>query len=108
MNAEILTSMRKSLLQCALAGSERVAEDPRSSHVLTELENHRDETKVLEKLVRHGEQLLLPAEEKGVQTLDLLTLLDVVLLTQNKAARSGDGALLEETVQKEAIPEFYY
>ena len=108
MNAEILTSMRESLFQCALTGSERIAEDPRFSRALAELGNHRSEAKVLEELARRGEQLLLPAEERGAQILDLLALLDAVLLTQSKAAGSGDEVLLEEAVQKEAIPELYY
>lgn len=108
MNAEILTSMRESLFQCALTGSERIAEDPRFSRALAELGNHRGEAKVLEELARRGEQLLLPAEERGAQILDLLALLDAVLLTQSKAAGSGDEVLLEEAVQKEAIPELYY
>ena len=108
MNAEILTSMRESLFQCALTGSERIAEDPRFSRALAELGNHRGEAKVLEELARRGEQLLLPAEERGAQILDLLALLDAVLLTQSKAAGSGDEVPLEEAVQKEAIPELYY
>ena len=108
MNAEILTSMRESLFQCALTGSERIAEDPRFSRALAELGNHRSEAKVLEELARRGEQLLLPAEERGAQILDLLALLDAVLLTQSKAAGSGDEVPLEEAVQKEAIPELYY
>ena len=74
MNAEILTSMRESLFQCALTGSERIAEDPRFSRALAELGNHRSEAKVLEELARRGEQLLLPAEERGAQILDLLAL----------------------------------
>ena len=108
MNAEILTSMRESLFQCALTGSERIAEDPRFSRALAELGNHRSEAKVLEELARRGEQLLLPAEERGTQILDLLALLDAVLLTQSKAAGSGDEVPLEEAVRKEAIPELYY
>lgn len=108
MNAEILTSMRESLFQCALTGSERIAEDPRFSRALAELGNHRGEAKVLEELARRGEQLLLPAEERGTQILDLLALLDAVLLTQSKAAGSGDEVPLEEAVRKEAIPELYY
>lgn len=108
MNAEILTTMRESLFQCALTGSERIAEDPRFSRALAELGNHRSEAKVLEELARRGEQLLLPAEERGAQILDLLALLDAVLLTQSKAAGSGDEVPLEEAVQKEAIPELYY
>ena len=108
MNAEILTSMRESLFQCALTGSERIAEDPRFSRALAELGNHRSEAKVLEELARRGEQLLLPAEERGAQILDLLALLDAVLLTQSKAAGSGDEVPLEEAVQKETIPELYY
>ena len=108
MNAEILTSMRESLFQCALTGSERIAEDPRFSRALAELGNHRNEAKVLEELARRGEQLLLPAEERGTQILDLLALLDAVLLTQSKAAGSGDEVPLEEAVRKEAIPELYY
>ena len=108
MNAEILTSMRESLFQCTLTGSERIAEDPRFSRALAELGNHRSEAKVLEELARRGEQLLLPAEERGAQILDLLALLDAVLLTQSKAAGSGDEVPLEEAVQKEAIPELYY
>lgn len=109
MNAEILTSMRESLFQCALTGSERIAEDPRFSRALAELGNHRGEAKVLEELARRGEQLLLPAEEeKGAQILDLLALLDAVLLTQSKAAGSGDEVPAAEAVQKEAIPELYY
>ena len=108
MNAEILTPMRESLFQCALTGSERIAEDPRFSRALAELGNHRSEAKVLEELARRGEQLLLPAEERGAQILDLLALLDAVLLTQSKAAGSGDEVPLEEAVQKEAIPELYY
>lgn len=108
MNAEILTSMRESLFQCALTGSERIAEDPRFSRALAELGNHRSEAKVLEELARRGEQLLLPAEERGTQILDLLALLDAVLLTQSKVAGSGDEVPLEEVVQKEAIPELYY
>ncbi len=108
MNAEILTSMRESLFQCALTGSERIAEDPRFSHALAELGNHRGEAKVLEELARRGEQLLLPAEERGTQILDLLALLDAVLLTQSKAAGSGDEVPLEEAVRKEEIPELYY
>ena len=108
MNAEILTSMRESLFQCALTGSERIAEDPRFSRALAELGNHRGEAKVLEELVRRGEQLLLPAEERGTQILDLLALLDAVLLTQSKAAGSGDEVPLEEAVRKEEIPELYY
>jgi len=108
MNAEILTSMRESLFQCALTGSERIAEDPRFSRALAELGNHRGEAKVLEELARRGEQLLLPAEERGTQILDLLALLDAVLLTQSKAAGSGDEVPLEEAVRKEEIPELYY
>jgi len=108
MNAEILTSMRESLFQCALTGSERIAEDPRFSRALAELGNHRSEAKVLEELARRGEQLLLPAEERGTQILDLLALLDAVLLTQSKAAGSGDEVPLEEAVRKEEIPELYY
>ena len=108
MNAEILTSMRESLFQCALTGSERIAEDPRFSRALAELGNHRGEAKVLEELARRGEQLLLPAEERGTQILDLLALLDAVLLTQSKVAGSGDEVPLEEAVRKEAIPELYY
>ena len=108
MNAEILTTMRESLFQCALTGSERIAEDSRFSRALAELGNHRSEAKVLEELARRGEQLLLPAEERGAQILDLLALLDAVLLTQSKAAGSGDEVPLEEAVQKEAIPELYY
>ena len=108
MNAEILTSMRESLFQCALTGSERIAEDPRFSRALAELGNYRSEAKVLEELARRGEQLLLPAEERGTQILDLLALLDAVLLTQSKAAGSGDEVPLEEAVRKEAIPELYY
>ena len=108
MNAEILTSMRESLFQCALTGSERIAEDPRFSRALAELGNHRSEAKVLEELARRGEQLLLPAEERGTQILDLLALLDAVLLTQSKAAGSGDEVPLEEAVRKEKIPELYY
>ena len=108
MNAEILTSMRESLFQCALTGSERIAEDPRFSRALAELGNHRGEAKVLEELVRRGEQLLLPAEERGTQILDLLALLDAVLLTQSKAAGSGDEVPLEKVVRKEEIPELYY
>lgn len=108
MNAEILTSMRESLFQCALTGSERIAEDPRFSRALAELGNHRGEAKVLEELARRGEQLLLPAEERGTQILDLLALLDAVLLTQSKAAGSGDEVPLEEAVRKEKIPELYY
>ena len=108
MNAEILTSMRESLFQCALTGSERIAEDPRFSRALAELGNHRSEAKVLEELARRGEQLLLPAEERGTQILDLLALLDAVLLTQSKAAGSGDEVPLEKAVRKEAIPELYY
>ena len=108
MNAEILTSMRESLFQCALTGSERIAEDPRFSRALAELGNHRGEAKVLEELARRGEQLLSPAEERGTQILDLLALLDAVLLTQSKAAGSGDEVPLEEAVRKEAIPELYY
>lgn len=108
MNAEILTSMRESLFQCALTGSERIAEDPRFSRALAELGNHRGEAKVLEELARRGEQLLLPAEERGTQILDLLALLDAVLLTQSKAAGSGDEVPLEKVVRKEAIPELYY
>ena len=108
MNAEILTSMRESLFQCALTGSERIAEDPRFSRALAELGNHRGEAKVLEELARRGEQLLLPAEERGTQILDLLALLDAVLLTQSKAAGSGDEVPLEKAVRKEAIPELYY
>ena len=109
MNAEILTSMRESLFHCALTGSERIAEDPRFSRALAELGNHRGEAKVLEELARRGEQLLLPAEaEKGAQILDLLALLDAVLLTQSKAAGSGDEVPAAEAVQKEAIPELYY
>lgn len=108
MNAEILTSMRESLFQCALTGSERIAEDPRFSRALAELGNHRGEAKVLEELARRGEQLLLPAAERGTQILDLLALLDAVLLTQSKAAGSGDEVPLEEAVRKEAIPELYY
>lgn len=108
MNAEILTTMRESLFQCALTGSERIAEDPRFSRALAELGNHRSEAKVLEELARRGEQLLLPAEERGAQILDLLALLDAVLLTQSKAAGSGDEVPAAEAVQKEAIPELYY
>ena len=108
MNAEILTSMRESLFQCALTGSERIAEDPRFSRALAELGNHRGEAKVLEELARRGEQLLLPAEERGTQILDLLALLDAVLLTQSKAAGSGDEVPLEKVVRKEEIPELYY
>ena len=108
MNAEILTSMRESLFQCTLTGSERIAEDPRFSRALVELGNHRSEAKVLEELARRGEQLLLPAEERGAQILDLLALLDAVLLTQSKVAGSGDEVPLEEAVQKEAIPELCY
>ena len=108
MNAEILTSMRESLFHCALTGSERIAEDPRFSRALAELGNHRGEAKVLEELARRGEQLLLPAEERGTQILDLLALLDAVLLTQSKAAGSGDEVPLEEAVRKEKIPELYY
>ena len=108
MNAEILTTMRESLFQCALTGSERIAEDPRFSRALAELGNHRGEAKVLEELARRGEQLLLPAEERGAQILDLLALLDAVLLTQSKAAGSGDEVPSEEAVQKEEIPELYY
>ena len=108
MNAEILTSMRESLFQCALTGSERIAEDPRFSRALAELGNHRSEAKVLEELARRGEQLLLPAEERGAQILDLLALLDAVLLTQSKAAGSVDEVPAAEAVQKEAIPELYY
>ena len=108
MNVEILTSMRESLFQCALTGSERIAEDPRFSRALAELGNHRGEAKVLEELARRGEQLLLPAEERGTQILDLLALLDAVLLTQSKAAGSGDEVPLEEAVRKEEIPELYY
>ena len=109
MNAEILTSMRESLFQCALTGSERIAEDPRFSRALAELGNHRSEAKVLEELARRGEQLLLPAEgEKGAQILDLLALLDAVLLTQSKAAGSRDELPAAEALQKEAIPELYY
>ena len=108
MNAEILTSMRESLFQCALTGSERIAEDPRFSRALAELGNHRGEAKVLEELARRGEQLLLPAEERGAQILDLLALLDAVLLTQSKAAGSVDEVPAAEAVQKEAIPELYY
>ena len=109
MNAEILTSMRESLFQCALTGSERIAEDPRFSRALAELGNHRSEAKVLEELARRGEQLLLPAEgEKGAQILDLLALLDAVLLTQSKAAGSRDELPGAEAPQKEAIPEIYY
>jgi hypothetical protein len=100
--------MRESLFQCALTGSERIAEDPRFSRALAELGNHRSEAKVLEELARRGEQLLLPAEERGTQILDLLALLDAVLLTQSKAAGSGDEVPLEEAVRKEAIPELYY
>lgn len=108
MNAEILTTMRESLFQCALTGSERIAEDPRFSRALAELGNHRGEAKVLEELARRGEQLLLPVEERGAQILDLLALLDAVLLTQSKAAGSGDEVPAAEAVQKEAIPELYY
>ena len=108
MNAEILTSMRESLFQCALTGSERIAEDPRFSRALAELGNHRGEAKVLEELARRGEQLLLPAAERGTQILDLLALLDAVLLTQSKAAGSGDEVPLEKVVRKEEIPELYY
>jgi len=100
--------MRESLFQCALTGSERIAEDPRFSRALAELGNHRGEAKVLEELARRGEQLLLPAEERGTQILDLLALLDAVLLTQSKAAGSGDEVPLEEAVRKEEIPELYY
>ena len=109
MNVEILTSMRESLFQCALTGSERIAEDPRFSRALAELGNHRSEAKVLEELARRGEQLLLPAEEeKGAQILDLLALLDAVLLTQTKAAGSRDELPAAEALKKEAIPELYY
>ena len=108
MNAEILTSMRESLFQCALTGSERIAEDPRFSRALAELGNHRGEAKVLEELARRGEQLLLPAAERGTQILDLLALLDAVLLTQSKAAGSVDEVPAAAAVQKEAISERYY
>ena len=50
----------------------------------------------------------MPAEERGTQILDLLALLDAVLLTQSKAAGSGDEVPLEKAVRKEAIPELYY
>lgn len=109
MNAEILTSMRESLFQCALTGSERITEDVRFQRTLEGLKEHRAEAKVLEELARRGEQLCSAEEtEKGAQILDLLALLDAVLLVQSKPVGSRDVLPDRESEQKSALPASYY